>query len=258
MEQKNSRVTGSAASQPCHCQNALSQPEISRGGAISSGSHEGHGDDLGKIEEIFDALEDCWDCDESEFNRLPQSAQQALIGLDDLHRLAGATTVFLLDVDDYGYTTPSITCEAISVLAPELYSASGKDRVLAVCEEVQYSALTEQSALFQVLFEDFNRQYFGERLPDYKIRVVYDAWYWQTQRCGLPVGSPPLPDILGFIDFEGRQIFVRFHFSLPCGVTMVNTLIHEMAHAATDGNHGDNWHAEMARLKALGAPASDL
>jgi hypothetical protein len=33
-------------------------------------------------------------------------------------------------------------------------------------------------------------------------------------------------------------------------------LIHEMAHAATDGEHGDNWQAEMARLKGLGAPVS--
>jgi hypothetical protein len=33
-------------------------------------------------------------------------------------------------------------------------------------------------------------------------------------------------------------------------------LIHEMAHAATDGEHGSAWQAEMARLMLLGAPMS--
>jgi hypothetical protein len=30
-----------------------------------------------------------------------------------------------------------------------------------------------------------------------------------------------------------------------------------MTHAATDGAHDGNWQAEMARLKALGAPVRD-
>ena len=33
-----------------------------------------------------------------------------------------------------------------------------------------------------------------------------------------------------------------------------NTLIHEMAHAATRGQHNTWWLAEMRRLQALGAP----
>jgi hypothetical protein len=37
---------------------------------------------------------------------------------------------------------------------------------------------------------------------------------------------------------------------------MVESLIHEMAHAATDGGHGDNWQVEMARPKRLGAPVA--
>jgi hypothetical protein len=37
---------------------------------------------------------------------------------------------------------------------------------------------------------------------------------------------------------------------------MEETLIHEMAHMATGGDHGLAWKAEMARLKQLGAPVS--
>jgi hypothetical protein len=35
------------------------------------------------------------------------------------------------------------------------------------------------------------------------------------------------------------------------------TLIHEMAHAATNGDHSEEWLNEMARLKAAGAPVAD-
>jgi hypothetical protein len=37
-------------------------------------------------------------------------------------------------------------------------------------------------------------------------------------------------------------------------MSMEESLIHEMAHTATDGSHGDAWHAEMDRLQQLGAP----
>jgi hypothetical protein len=38
---------------------------------------------------------------------------------------------------------------------------------------------------------------------------------------------------------------------------MAEHLTHEMAHAATDGDHGVDWQTEMAPLKGLGAPVSD-
>jgi hypothetical protein len=38
---------------------------------------------------------------------------------------------------------------------------------------------------------------------------------------------------------------------------MEETLIHEMAHAATNGNHDEEWLHEMIRLKAAGAPVPD-
>jgi hypothetical protein len=131
--------------------------------------------------------------------------------------------------------------------------------VIAVCEEIQRAEIPEQSALYQRKFQRFNVRYFAGRLPDYKIRVVYDAWYWETKRLGYPE-DPPFYDSIGFIDFPGRQILIRFfcqHETVrSTGCTMPECLIHEMGHAATDGDHGANWLAEMKRLKGLGAPVS--
>ena len=107
------------------------------------------------------------------------------------------------------------------------------------------------------MYRQFNTQYFGGRLPDYKILVVYDVWYWETERCGYPPCDPSVPDADGFIDFSGRQIFIRFLAHQTTCPAMEEVLLHEMAHAATDGEHGDNWQAEMARLKDLGAPVND-
>jgi hypothetical protein len=55
------------------------------------------------------------------------------------------------------------------------------------------------------------------------------------------------------IDFAGRGT-LGYHTG---GSTMAEFLTHEMAHAATDGDHGANWRTEMARLKGLGAPVTD-
>jgi hypothetical protein len=167
-------------------------------------------------------------------------------------------TVCRLDLPLYGYTKPVFTSQAIAVMAPDVYARFGEHRVLTMCEEVQYSVIPGQSALFQEKFDDFNRRYFERRLPDYKILVVYDAWYWSTERCGLRDELSPAFDSLGFIDVGGRQIFIRFHTELESGLTMVNTLIHEMAHAAAGVGHGAAWQAEMVRLKQLGAPVADL
>jgi hypothetical protein len=180
--------------------------------------------------------------------------QKQLIGSGGRRPLAAAMTILLTD---YGGTAPRATCEQIAEDAPSLYRAWGFQRVLAVCEEIQHSEIAEQSRLYQRMFQQFNIRYFAGRLPDYKIRVVYDVWYWETERCGYSPCFPSADEAAGFIDFAGRQIFIRFLALHTCGLTMAEYLIHEMAHAATDGEHGANWQAEMARLKGLGAPVSD-
>jgi hypothetical protein len=184
---------------------------------------------------------------------LPVSVQRSLIGEEGLRRLAAAMTILLTD---YGGTAPRATCEAIAEAAPDLYKAFGSERVQAVCKEIQHSEIPEQSALFQDLFHRFNTQYFCGCLPDYQILVVFDAWYWEIERCGYAPAFPPAAEASGFIDFPARRIFIRYLAEHTNDRAMEPWLIHEMAHAATDGDHGDAWQAEMARLKRLGAPVS--
>jgi hypothetical protein len=180
--------------------------------------------------------------------------QNQLMGSDGLRPLAAAMTILLTD---YGGTTPLGTCETIAEDAPTLYRAYGFTRVLAVCEEIQYSEIPEQSRMYQRMFQRFNIRYFAGRLANYKVRVVYDVWYWQIKRCGYPPCFPPGCEAVGFTDFAGRQIFIRFLGLGTGGFTMAESLTHEMAHAATNGGHGATWQTELARLKGLGAPVWD-
>ena len=57
----------------------------------------------------------------------------------------------------------------------------------------------------------------------------------------------------GLIRFEQRKIYLRYTNYPP----MDETLIHEMAHAATNDDHDEEWLKEMVRLKAAGAPVPD-
>jgi hypothetical protein len=180
--------------------------------------------------------------------------QKQLMGSDGLRYLAAAMTILLTD---YGGTAPWATCEAIEEALPNLYRAWGYSRVLAVCEEIQRSEIPEQSALFQRMFQRFNIRYFAGRLSYYRVRVVYDVWFWETVHCGQPEIFPPATEDLSFIDFPGRQIFIRFLGFHTRGLTMAESLIHQMANAAIRGGIGANWQAEMARLKDLGAPVRD-
>lgn len=180
--------------------------------------------------------------------------QKQLIGSDELRPLAAAMTILLTD---YAGTIPSATCEMIADAAPSVYRAYGLRRVLAVCEEIQQSEIPAQSRLYQRMFQRFNIRYFAGRLPDYKVVVVYDVWFWETERWGCPECFPPACEAVGFIDFAGRRMLIRFLGHYSGGETMAQFLTHEMAHVATDGEHGANWQAEMARLRGLGAPVSD-
>jgi hypothetical protein len=180
--------------------------------------------------------------------------QQTLNGLEGLKLVVAAMTILLTD---YGGTSPEEMCALIAEEVPDLYAVFGEQRVLAVCEDIQHAEIPEQSAVFQEMYRTFNTQYFGGRLPEYRVLVVYDVWYWETQRYGYSPVYPPAADAFGIIDFEGRRILVRFRPHFTSDGSMPGTLLHEMAHAATDGGHGDAWENEMARLKLLGAPVDD-
>lgn len=186
-------------------------------------------------------------------NGLPPSVVESLVGLHGLLSLATAVTILLID---YGGTEPWSTTDEIDEVAPDLVEEFGKDFVATICGQIQGSHVPEESATYQQMFNAFNERYFDGRLPDYEIIVVYDILPWE-ERCGHPIVFPQALHTIGFIDFASRMIFIRYrpHGSGVC--TMPAVLVHEMAHAATNGDHGENWRAEMARLKSLGAPVDD-
>jgi hypothetical protein len=201
--------------------------------------------ELERLEHLIGVLDDCG-C-----RGIPDAIAQSLDGLEGLKLAAAAMTIVLTD---YGGTTPSKTCKTIADELPDLFVAFGQERVLALCEEIQQSELPGQSALFQKMFDSFNDLYLEGRLPYYKILVVYDVRYWETQHCGNPPSFSPSAYVSAFIDFPAWQIFIRFLANSSFGFTMPPILVHQMAHVATDVGHGENWIAEMTRLRRLGAP----
>ena len=188
-------------------------------------------------------------------NELPSSIKETLTGLTGLRRLAAAITIQLTD---YGGTNPGATYDEMTEIAPDLCAEFQKEFVVALCKVIQESEIPEQSVYCQRLFDFFNHQYFEGRLPDYRVRVVYDVWFWEIYRCGNTPVFPPNCDASGFTDFRGKQMFIRFlALAWSGGVTMPGLLLYEMAYAAYAATGGEDtgwWQSEMARLKGLGAP----
>lgn len=90
----------------------------------------------------------------------------------------------------------------------------------------------------QRLFHAYNRRYFWTKLPTYNIVVST-----------FSVG--------GKCDARKRQILL--HPSIAADKKLAkSTLLHEMAHAATNGFHGTQWRREMFRLAKLGAPIDKI
>jgi hypothetical protein len=187
---------------------------------------------------------------------LPAHVQRSLRGGKGMLRLYVAMTELLESYCGLGCGSAEFTCEQIAEVAPDLYQEFGRDRILALGKELLEAEFPTQSEKLQEMFQAFNVKYFSGRLPEYRILVVFDVAYWQTERLGYLVSEPYA--ITGFIDFWGRIIVVGVRAGLVPGVTIQGTLLHEMAHAATDGEHGDLWKAEIARLVLLGAPVDEF
>jgi hypothetical protein len=86
-------------------------------------------------------------------------------------------------------------------------------------------------------FHALNQQYVAGRLPRYQVIV-----------------TPQLRHAAGRMARRSRRIYLQ-----PAPPDMLlRTLVHEMAHAATNARHGPLWTAEMERLRALGAPVEEL
>jgi hypothetical protein len=101
------------------------------------------------------------------------------------------------------------------------------------------SECSESSLQFQGMFDAFNREYFGGRLPRYLVKVMYDAGWVPSLRFPFPLGETPTT---GVIDFQARTIKIRLTESHD---DMIEILLHEMAHASTNGFHGMKWTLEM-------------
>jgi hypothetical protein len=93
----------------------------------------------------------------------------------------------------------------------------------------------------QELFDIYNQQFFGGRLPAYRIifSKLNDDGTCRTD---------------GECRKKKREIHLRTGLQdshLPI------VLLHEMAHAASRSGHGKQWSSEMLRLAKLGAPTGD-
>src|ERR1700747_1760389 len=91
------------------------------------------------------------------------------------------------------------------------------------------SEIPRLSRSYRSHFLDFNHEYFADRLPAYDIRVVFDIETFAKE----PVELGAVFN--GLIRFEEQCIYVRYTDK----ATMEHYLIHEMAHAATDADHGE-------------------
>jgi len=91
-------------------------------------------------------------------------------------------------------------------------------------------------------FHDFNRRFFGGRLPSYRI-----------------VLRTIVPGDGGFCDERKRVLrFSRACVAMLPAEELAALLIHEMAHARVSVWHGKTFQAEMKRLRDLGAPVCEL
>lgn len=88
----------------------------------------------------------------------------------------------------------------------------------------------------RILFRQFNKQYFGGRIPPYQIHVVpHITWLGEYGHCNK----------------EKRLIRIKAGLS---DEEAVSTLLHEMAHAVTRGGHPKSWKKEMIKLREAGSP----
>ena len=145
----------------------------------------------------------------------------------------------------------------VAAMTVELIQIGGTDAVsiaYAVCDGQEYIASLGQfllgaelpgvSARLQRLFDDWNAAFFANRLSPYSVRVVFDIHTFADE---------PVFDYhpsSGLIRFAEQCIYVRYEEEKY----MLGMLIHEMAHAATDGNHDETWNNEMKRLRLADAP----
>jgi hypothetical protein len=158
--------------------------------------------------------------------------------VEKMKRIIRQATIQLMD---YSGTNPEATREVVAEDHPELYTALGAERVLALCWEIHDSNDPLESAWLQELFATFNVKYFGGRLDGFTVLAVYNAGGASNQ----------VPS--GWVDFINREInlaLTEYRDAMP------SILLHHMAHASTVtlDDTEEAWTSEMQRLGEAGAP----
>jgi hypothetical protein len=189
---------------------------------------------------------------ESESLRLPdlaptsQSDPQLFLSGDD-DELLRATAKIVVECMDYGGLYPSQALETLAGDCPSLVARHGEEAVFQMAKLILASEIRSLSNSFQSLFDSWNQKYFSGALDRYQVRVVFDLYTVANE----PVYQGSISS--GLIRFEKRRIYIRY----TDAEDMQGTLVREMAHAATSGEHDERWRAEMVRLKTAGAPVAD-
>lgn len=114
------------------------------------------------------------------------------------------------------------------------------------------------------LFPEFNRQFFGEELPAYEIRVdlLMAGKTMILLRNGKLLLVPPGSDLHGLcMAGDELKIFVESRCAMLEDECVREVLLHEMCHASVSRNapalakgdpHGKEFIAELRRLAAVG------
>jgi hypothetical protein len=180
------------------------------------------------------------------------------------------------NIDNGIHANPTVIYRILFNERKALFEEVGRVRAFQLCREAHASEDGEGSVKYTDLFNTFNRKYFGGSLPEYKVRIVADVFFWIQSHDDvflnlIDLGAEHLnlsdPDqpyyysadglVPSRIDLRGRQIILSSHQDGE--VYRETQLIHHMARAAT-GTVSDReviWQQEMERLRSLGAPVGD-
>jgi hypothetical protein len=165
----------------------------------------------------------------------------------DAELFTATAQVFMELQDVYGSADPLGIAEVLVEEQPQMAAKYSARDIELMAVLIFSSEIPRLSQYFDRLYRKFNDEYFAGRLPEYRVRVVFDLHAFANE----PMYKGSVSS--GLIRFQERCIYLRYSQTL----SLEGTLIHEMAHAATDGDHDNEWLTEMRRLKSAGAPVPD-
>jgi hypothetical protein len=122
--------------------------------------------------------------------------------------------------------------------------AMNEAQILRVIDRVTSGPQWDSQRL-QRLFDRYNERFFGGRLVGWTVVPFSGKVKGAIGHChGQCVDEMKQIRICGTYHESDREVRA--------------TLVHEMAHAVTSGEHEDEWPAEMKRLRRAGAPTDPL